>query len=74
MKAKKTINLDEIKDKANHMFEVSPIEKVNERKAIATFVSDILHKTGNYKGFNYLPSETNIHAGFYGLDCRIFFY
>jgi hypothetical protein len=74
MKAKKTIDLAEIKDKANTMFEVSPIEKVNERKAIATFVSDILHKTGNYKGFNYLPSETNIHAGFYGLDCRIFFY
>jgi hypothetical protein len=56
------------------MFAISPIEKVNERKAIARFVSDLLHKTGNYKGFNYLPSETNLHAGFYGLDCRIFFY
>jgi hypothetical protein len=74
MKPTKTIPINEIKDKANTMFAISPIEKVNERKAIARFVSDLLHKTGNYKGFNYLPSETNLHAGFYGLDCRIFFY
>ena len=74
MKAKKTVNVSEIKEKANSMFAISPVEKVDERKAVATFVSDILHRTGNYRGFNYLPSESDIHAGFYGKDCRIFFY
>jgi hypothetical protein len=74
MKAKKTIPVAEIKEKANAMLESSIPEFVKERKAIATFVSSILHKTGNYRGFNFLPSETDMHSGCWGKDCRIFFY
>ena len=74
MKAKKTIEVSEIKSRANTMFELSLPSLTNERKAIATFVEGLLHKTGNYRGFNYLPSESDIHAGCWGKDCRIFFY
>jgi hypothetical protein len=73
MKAKKTIHVQDIKDKANLMFDISPVEKVEERKAIAIFVSDLLHKTGNYRGFIYSSKESDIHAGHYGKDCRIIF-
>lgn len=73
MKAKKTIEVAIIKANANKVFETSTCS-AEERKTLACFVSDVLHSTGNYRGFQYLPSESNINSGFYGKDCRINFF
>jgi len=74
MKAKKTIMVNEIKELANKMLADSPNEAREKRIAVACFMSDVLDKTRNYRGFCYLPSESNIHSGFYGKDCRINFF
>lgn len=72
--SKKTIPLGAVLEKANNMLANSIPELAAERKAIASFVSDLLVKTNNYKGFGYLATESDIHGGFYGKDGRIFFY
>lgn len=72
--SKKTIPLGTVLEKANNMLANSVPELVAERKAIASFVGDLLHKTGNYKGYGYLATESDLHAGIYGKDGRIFFY
>lgn len=70
---RKTIKVSEVVEKANEMLEKSTCDSIG-RKMVALFVSDLLHATGNYDGFNYLESESNIHGGHYGKDGRIFFY
>ena len=70
----KTINVNEIVEMANAFFQNSTDHLIDERKAVAEFVSNILHKTKNYQGFGYLESESDLHAGHYGKDGRVFFY
>ena len=36
---------------------------VNERRGVASLMSQILHDTGNYRGFNYLESANVRNAG-----------
>ena len=74
MRPRKTIEIKKIVERANKYFEDSPDSDIENRKAIAWFVSDILHSSGNYRGFNYLPSESDLNAGHYGKDGRVFFY
>ncbi len=71
---RKTIRISELKEKTNKLLAESKPEAIEGRKAVARFVMDILHETGNYKGFGYLESESDIHVGFYGKDCRIVIY
>lgn len=72
--SRKTIHVSRIIEKANDFFENSHPDKTADRKAVAYFTADILHETGNYKGFNYLESESNLHAGHWGKDGRVVFY
>jgi hypothetical protein len=71
---RKTIRVEEIKKAANNMLANSKDEFVNERQAVARFVSNLFLENNCYRGFNYLPSESDIHAGGYGKDGRVFFY
>lgn len=72
--ARKTIEISTIVEKTNNFLKDSHPSLSIERKAIAQFTADILRKTKNYQGFNYLESESNIHGGHWGQDGRIFFY
>ena len=74
MKPRKTIEITKLVKRANEYFKDSADSCAQNRKAIAWFVADILHKTGNYEGFNYLDSESDLNAHMYGKDGRIFFY
>jgi len=74
MKARKTIEIEKLVDDANHYLKTSYDVLSEQRKGVAHFVADILHYTGNYEGFNYLDSESDLNAGMYGKDGRIFFY
>lgn len=71
--SKKTIPVAFLLEKANNMLEHSTLDLTQARESVAMFVADCLHQTGNYKGFGYLPTETD-KSGFYGKTCRIFFY
>ena len=70
---KKTLKVAKILDKANHFFEHSTCHP-DLRKAVASFVADLLHEANCYQGFGYLETETDIYAGHYGEDGRVFFY
>lgn len=68
MKARKTIEVSAIKEKANAFFANSANDLAGERKALQFFVADILMATGNYRGFNYLQ-EQDVAAGHsFGVD------
>ena len=51
---RKTIEVDYLKRKVNFFLLHSADEHVGKRAALATFLGDVLHETGNYNGFNYL--------------------
>lgn len=70
---KKTLPIGAILEKANHTLSHSVDELSMERKAVASFISGLLHDSGNYKGFSYLATEKNPHGGFYGESGRVFF-
>lgn len=70
-KAKKTIQVQEIITMANSMLDNSADANVQGREAVFNFVADILHRTGNYRGFTYTEKESDLHAGFLGKDARV---
>jgi hypothetical protein len=55
--ARKTITVQEVKDRANTMLEFQSTSEA--RQAVAVLLESVLHATGNYRGFRYLPSEYN---------------
>ena len=70
---KKTFPIAALLEKANWMLEHSKDELKEARESIALFTSDILHQTGNYKGFGFLDLSKGT-KGIYGPDARVFFY
>jgi hypothetical protein len=75
--ARKTFEVEKIRDKANYFLLHSPSEKRAEREVIAGFVEGILFETGNYNGFRYLL--TGNHDGGYFIfdekdDTRRYYY
>jgi hypothetical protein len=52
--SRRTIKVVDLIDKANKFFELSPDSAKIDRIAVADFISQILHDTGNYAGFSYL--------------------
>lgn len=57
MSAKRsTIPVREIVALGNRFLANSPDAMRLERKAVASFVANVLHRTGNYLGFSYLAS------------------
>ena len=68
MKARKTVEISTIKQKANAFFANSKNELTGERKALQMFVTGLLMETGNYRGFNYLQQQ-DVAAGMsFGVD------
>lgn len=55
--ARKTIEVARIREKINYYLLHSSDENHRERKELAFFLGNILHETGNYKGYNYLTKE-----------------
>ena len=74
MKKRKALKIKDLVAITNHYLANSHANHVEQRKSIAEVVGNILHDTGNYNGFNYLDSESDLHAGHYGKDGRVFFY
>lgn len=54
MKTRKTIEVQALVDKVNAFMKNSDDSQTGERLALHSFLSDILMKTGNYHGYNYL--------------------
>lgn len=71
--SKKTIPVAFLLEKANNMLENSIPELIQARESVASFISDVLSETGNYKGFGYINQSAD-NSGFYGKECRVFFY
>lgn len=55
--ARKTVNVTDLLARVNKVLADSVPEYVQGRHAMAILLTDVLMDTGNYHGFNYLPSE-----------------
>lgn len=87
-KSKKTIAIAELVEHANKIFRESTDDFRDQRRGLQTFVEDILMKTDNYRGFNYLTPSLSKPGNSVGIlfdvtsareheypdDSRIFFY
>ena len=54
---RKTIEISRLIEKGNEFLLNTADEMQLERDALMIFLFDILHETGNYKGFRYLSVE-----------------
>lgn len=54
---RKTVDVSELRDKANEFLAYSDPEMVGMREGVAALLEYTLHSTGNYNGFSYLPTE-----------------
>ena len=52
--ARKTFEVETLRNRINHVLVSSPAKDVQFRAAYAVLLEGILHETGNYKGFRYL--------------------
>jgi hypothetical protein len=55
---RKTVAVGTLLHRLNY-FLASDESTAEEREVMATFVEGILHDTGNYEGFRYLPNDHN---------------
>lgn len=53
--ARKTFPVDALTHIANRM--IARAKTPDERRALASLLAEVLHETGNYKGFRYDQSE-----------------
>jgi hypothetical protein len=56
MTRRRTMQIRELLDKANHMLAASTCEPAG-RQAICCFIESILHETGHYRGYNALTID-----------------
>lgn len=63
MRTRKTIDVETIKAKANHMLKYSADCRRESRQAVASFLEVLLHDSGNYNGFTYLSNLPDIYEG-----------
>lgn len=68
MKARKTIDIKDIIEKANHYFCNSSNDLQRERTAMQFFVTSILMDTNNYRGFGYLTKDNVPVENTYGVE------
>lgn len=57
MTRRTTIRVGDLVAKFNGMIAATPDDMARERSALASALESVLHDTGNYRGFSYLPSE-----------------
>lgn len=58
--ARKTIEVDVIRDLVNRYNERSKDEQWAERSAVNTLLEIVLHDTGNYRGYEYLDADSEV--------------
>jgi len=68
---RKTIKIDDVKDRVNNiLLHTMDVDK-EARNTMAMFIENILIETGNYKGFKYLDQIdmlSSINGVSYGID------
>jgi len=69
---RKTIAVDRLRELVNDRLAANYLD-AEGRKAVADFMADVLHETGNYHGFVYTDLETDLHADHFGKDGRVRF-
>lgn len=74
MKARKTIDVESIKEFANEQL-AHPNNSLGEKLGIMTMIEEILCKTGNYNGYMFLNliDGTAPDLGTYEWTCRKYF-
>lgn len=76
MASRKTIKVEDVKDRVNG-FIAAHAANVPDGQATRMGMIDVLeavlHDTGNYKGFRYLASTSQVHAGNYDESARRYF-
>lgn len=70
MSKRKTIRIEDLKAQANKVFRESADDYTEGRKHIATFVNDISHQTGQYKGFGYLSKDSVAPGKTFGIEFK----
>ena len=71
MKQKKTIRVDELREKANFFLLNSYDYQKQEREGVRNFIETVLMETGNYAGFGYLTPnqmEDSEQGASFGID------
>lgn len=54
---RKTYKIETLIEKVNGMLMGSAPDEGEARQGMATVLESVLHETGNYRGFSYLPTE-----------------
>ena len=70
--ARKTIEIGKILRMANHYL-AAKNTTADEREGVASFIEAVLHESGNYNGFCYLPAS-HYPCEVDGLGSRRFYY
>ena len=70
--ARKTIEVGKILRMANHYL-AAKNTTADERDGVASFIEAVLHESGNYNGFCYLPAK-DYPTEVDGLGSRRFYY
>lgn len=61
MAKRKTIEVERVRELANKFLELSADIQSHERIGVAGMIENVLHETGNYKGFGYIQGKGIIH-------------
>lgn len=51
---RKTIEVEKVREMANHFLEHSKDDQEDARIGVAGLLEGVLHATGNYKGFSFM--------------------
>jgi len=62
--SRKTIDVETVKQMANFKLLETADDMVEGRNAVIVMVEQVLHVTGNYRGFQYLNSNDMLGSGF----------
>lgn len=57
---KKTISVMTLLKNANRILALPSVSQ-DEKKAVSSFIENVLHETGNYAGFNYYAPPPDIY-------------
>lgn len=68
MKPRKTIELEKVREKANHFFKHSDNNMVEERYSIYHFVASLHMDNNSYKGFRYLTEDEVPSGNTFGIE------
>ena len=59
---RKTISVEALKNRINNSLKMSGDDYKEGRRALMSTIEDILHETGNYKGFGFITKDERVLA------------